>query len=226
MNNLSAIILCGGKGMRLRPLTEDMPKSLIEINGKPILYYIISHLLKYGVNKIIIASGYKSSMIESFMSENFLNIDYCIVNSGDAAIIDRVRDCIPKVSKDFILCYGDTICDININELIDFHEKAPDGVTITSYPISIPFGVLKTGPKDIVLKFEEKPVLDEVMNIGYCIFPKNNFGIFKKSKSLVDVFNTLVSKGLLRCYKHEKIHITINTMSELEYAERNIKKVF
>ncbi len=62
MNNLSAIILCGGKGMRLRPLTEDMPKSLIEINGKPILYYIISHLLKYGVNKIIIASGYKSNI--------------------------------------------------------------------------------------------------------------------------------------------------------------------
>ena len=52
MNNLSAIILCGGKGMRLRPLTEDMPKSLIEINGKPILYYIISHLLKNGVNKV------------------------------------------------------------------------------------------------------------------------------------------------------------------------------
>ena len=74
MNNLSAIILCGGKGMRLRPLTEDMPKSLIEINGKPILYYIISHLLKYGVNKIIIASGYKSSMIESFMSENFFRL--------------------------------------------------------------------------------------------------------------------------------------------------------
>ena len=74
MNNLSAIILCGGKGMRLRPLTEDMPKSLIEINGKPILYYIISHLLKHGVNKIIIASGYKSSMIESFMSENFFRL--------------------------------------------------------------------------------------------------------------------------------------------------------
>ena len=147
MNDLSAIILCGGKGMRLRPLTEDAPKPLIEINGQPILYYIVSHLLKYGVNKIIIASGYKSNMIESFMSENFSDIDYCIVDSGDAAIIDRVRDCIPKVSKDFILCYGDTICDININELISFHQKASDGVTITSYPISIPFGVLKTGPK-------------------------------------------------------------------------------
>ena len=226
MNDLSAIILCGGKGMRLRPLTEDAPKPLVEINGKPILYYIVSHLLKYGVNKIIIAAGYKSSMIENFMSENFSGIDYRIVDSGDAAIIDRVRDCIPKVRKDFILCYGDTICDININKLIDFHKKKSDGVTITSYPISIPFGVLKTGPKDIVLKFEEKPVLDEVMNIGYCIFPKNNFGIFKNSKSLVDVFNTLVSEGLLRCYKHKKIHITVNTMSELEYAERNIKKVF
>jgi len=226
MNDLSAIILCGGKGMRLRPLTEDIPKPLIEINGKPVLFYIISHLLKYGVNEIIIAAGYKSSMIKDFISKNFSGINYCIVDSGDATIIDRIKDCIPKVSKDFILCYGDTISDVNINKLIDFHKEESNGVTITSYPISIPFGVMKTGPKDIVLKFEEKPVLDEVMNIGYCIFPKNKFSIFKEAKSLVDVYNTLVSKSLLRCYKHTKIHITINTISELGYAERNIKKVF
>jgi glucose-1-phosphate cytidylyltransferase len=226
MNDLSAIILCGGKGMRLRPLTEDIPKPLIEINGKPVLFYIINHLLKYGVNEIIIAAGYKSNMVKDFMSKNFSDINYCIVDSGDAAIIDRIKDCIPKVSKDFILCYGDTICDVNINKLIDFHKEESNKVTITSYPISIPFGVMKTGPKDIVLKFEEKPVLDEVMNIGYCIFPKNIFSIFKEAKSLVDVYNTLVSKSLLRCYKHTKIHITINTISELEYAERNIKKVF
>ena len=226
MNNLSAIVLCGGKGMRLRPLTEDSPKPLIKINGKPILYYIINHLLKYDVNKIITATGYKSEMIDDFMFKNFSKIDYCIINSGDVSIIDRIKDCISNVPQDFILCYGDTICDINITKLIDFHDKKPEGVTITSYPISIPFGVLKTGPKDIVLKFEEKPILDEVMNIGYCIFSKDNFSIFKTSDSLVDVFNTLILKSKLRCYKHTNIHITINTISELEYAEENIKKVF
>ncbi len=225
MNDLSAIVLCGGKGMRLRPITEDYPKPLIEINGKPILYYIINHLLKYNIKKIIIATGYKSEMIEKFMSKNFSTIDYCIVDSGDVAIIDRIKDCLAKVNKDFILCYGDTICDIDIDKLISFHEEKPEGVTITSYPISIPFGVLKTGSKDLVLKFEEKPVLDDVMNIGYCIFTHNNFNIFKLSDNLVDVFNRLISKSKLRCYRHTNIHITINTISELEYAEKNIKKI-
>ena len=226
MNNLSAIILCGGKGMRLRPLTKDIPKPLVKVNGKPILYYIINHLLKYRVKKIIIATGYKSNMIKTFMSKNFSDIDYSIINSGDTTIINRIKDCISKVSNDLILCYGDTICDININKLIAFHEKKPDGVTITSYPISIPFGVMRTDSKDVVLEFEEKPVLTGVMNIGYCIFPKHNFDIFKKAKDLVAVFNMLVSKKQLRCHTHEGIHITINTTTELEYAEKNIKKIY
>ena len=81
MNNLSAIILCGGKGLRLRPLTNNIPKPLITINDKPILYYIISHLIKYKIKKIIIATGYKSKMIEKFMSDNFPFIDYIIVDS-------------------------------------------------------------------------------------------------------------------------------------------------
>jgi len=225
MNDLSAIILCGGKGLRLRPLTNDIPKPLIPINDKPILYYIVSHLIKYKINKIIIATGYKSKMIEKFMLDNFSFIDYTIVDSGDVNIIARIKDSLKHIDNDFILCYGDTISNIDLNKLIEFHKKKSDSVTITSYPISIPFGVMKIDNKNYVESFEEKPTLTEVMNIGYYYFPNNKFDLIKKKKSIIDILKHLISKRLLRCYKHKKIHITVNTISELEYAEKDIKKI-
>ena len=73
---LPALILCGGKGLRLRPITKDNPKPLIKINNKPILYYIISHLQKQGIKDFIIATGYKSNKIEAFMRKDFKKLSY------------------------------------------------------------------------------------------------------------------------------------------------------
>ena len=71
---LSVIILCGGEGMRLRPITNNIPKPLVQINDKPILFYIINHLLKYQISDYIIATGYKSEKIEDFMNINSNNM--------------------------------------------------------------------------------------------------------------------------------------------------------
>ena len=78
--NIYAIILCGGKGLRLRPITKDIPKPLIKIGEKPILFYIIKHLLKYKIKNFIIATGYKSKKIEDFMINTFPSLNYKIVN--------------------------------------------------------------------------------------------------------------------------------------------------
>ena len=109
---------------------------------------------------------------------------------------------------------------------VKFHEINNESVTITSYPIKIPFGVMKISDTKIVESFKEKPILQNVMNIGYYYFPKNKFNLLKKSDNLIDVLDKLIAKKLLRCFEHDKIHITINTLSELEYAEKNIKKIY
>ena len=73
--DITAVILCGGQGQRLRPITKDLPKPLIMIKNNPILYYIIEHLKKYGVSKYVIATGYKSEKIKEYMSKEFNNLD-------------------------------------------------------------------------------------------------------------------------------------------------------
>ena len=104
-----AIILCGGKGERLRPITNDVPKPLVEINDKPILHYVIEHLKKYNVRKINIASGYKSKAIKRYLSENNYNTSIKIYDSGDVDIIKRIQNILADVQKDVIVLYGDTI---------------------------------------------------------------------------------------------------------------------
>ncbi|MAR78452.1 MAG: hypothetical protein CMD43_05890 [Gammaproteobacteria bacterium] len=221
---LSVIILCGGEGMRLRPLTNNIPKPLVQINDKPILFYIINHLLKYQISDYIIATGYKSEKIEDFMNINFNNLNYRIVNSGNVDIISRVKDSLKYINDDFILCYGDTISDIDINDLIKHHSEHNNLNVISSYPIKIPFGVMKLD-RNIVNEFTEKPVLNDVMNIGYYYFNSSSFDIINNESSLIDVINKLISKKLLTCYQHQGIHITVNTLAELETANNNIKKI-
>lgn len=223
--NLPALILCGGKGLRLRPITKDTPKPLIRINTKPILYYIINHLQKQGINEFIIATGYKSNKIESFMKNQFNKLSYQIVNSGNVSILKRIKDSLKVINNDFLLCYGDTITDINIQKLIKHHKKHSNLVTISSYPITIPFGVMKT-KNNFVYSFDEKPVLEDVMNIGYYYFSKESHKIILKKKDLVDLIKELIKKKKLTCYNHKGIHITINTVTELEYAHKNISKIY
>ena len=100
--NITAIILCGGEGQRLRPITNDIPKPLIKIKNKPILYYIIEHLKKYNIKKYLIATGYKSKKIEEYMNQEFNSLNYKIVDSGNTDILSRVRACMQYIADDVI----------------------------------------------------------------------------------------------------------------------------
>ena len=109
-----AIILCGGKGVRLRPITNDIPKPLVKINNKPILHYVIEHLKKFNIRKINIASGYKSSVLKKYFSEKNYDASIKIHDSGDVDIIKRIQDILEVVQKDVIVLYGDTISNVDI----------------------------------------------------------------------------------------------------------------
>ena len=121
-NNLSVLILCGGKGLRLRPLTKDLPKPLVKINEKSILENIIQYFIKYKVTNFIIATGYKSKLIDKFFKNKFQKKKIKIVYTGlNSDIVTRLEKS-TEYSKNFLLvCYGDTMIDINLNKYIKFY---------------------------------------------------------------------------------------------------------
>ena len=102
-NSPKVILLCGGKGERLRPLTSNTPKPLIPLNNKPILSYIFEHLEGYKLNDFIIATGYKAEKIDSFMDSIKPSFSYKTVNLGNADIIQRIKGVSKFLDSDFMV---------------------------------------------------------------------------------------------------------------------------
>ena len=123
-NSLSVIVLCGGEGQRLRPLTEKVPKPLIRIKNKAIIEYIINHFLKYKINNIFILTGYKHQLVNKFIKKKYKNKKITVLNTGlKTEIINRVKKISKHLNENIILCYGDTLVDINLNKLIKFYLR-------------------------------------------------------------------------------------------------------
>ncbi len=225
INEIPVVILCGGKGERLYPLTIDIPKPLIEIKGKPILGYIIEHLKKYHVHNLIITAGYKAEKIEEYFDNNQRDLKVQIVNSGDVDIIKRIQDAGKYIKSDFLVLYGDTLSDVNINELIKFHRTNNQNVTMTAWPLVSQFGLVEITPEGKVTSFKEKPILDKWINIGYFYFRQKTFDFFNKFNCFQDFLYFVAEKGELNAYRHRGFHITVNTLKELEEAEENLKEI-
>ena len=119
---MKALILCGGKGERLKPLTNHIPKPMVQINKKPILEYVIDHILSFNIDEIILLTGYKGQLIKDQISDKYINKNIIFSNSGDVDIIKRINNVASFLDDDFLLFYGDTISDVNINALIKHHS--------------------------------------------------------------------------------------------------------
>ncbi len=221
-NNVTALILCGGKGERLRPLTEYIPKPLVHVKGRPILSYLLDHIQKFGITDIVIAAGFKAEKIREFFSNHHRGLKVTIVDSGDVDIIERVKACAPHLRGDFILFYGDTLADVDLQKLQAFHLSQGAKATITLYPLKSQFGLATLDGDSNVTRFEEKPTLDRWINIGNFYYANAVLSWMKDFSNYATFLEFLGREKKLKGYKHDGVHITVNTFRELEDAEQNI----
>lgn len=219
---VTVLILCGGKGERLRPLTESIPKPLVRIKGRPILSYLLDHIKKFGINNVVIAAGFQAEKIWAFFQENHRDLTVKIVNSGDVDIIERIKACAPHIKSDFILLYGDTLADVNFEQLQEFHYSHNLPATITLYPLRSQFGLAELDQDGYVTSFREKPTLDQWINIGNFYFETEALSWMRDFPSYAGFLQFLGSQRKLKGFRHQGIHITVNTLRELEEAEENI----
>jgi glucose-1-phosphate cytidylyltransferase len=222
IEKLTVFLLCGGKGERLKPLTESVPKPLIEINGKPIISYQLDYFKDSGVNDFIVAAGYKAQSFRNYFEHCQQDVKIEIVDSGDVNIIQRIKDSRSLLKGDFLLCYGDTLANVNIKSLLEFHNSHDGLVSMTTYPMQSPFGVIDMDPNGRVIDFREKPMLDHWINIGFMLFRKEVWNYLDRYNNFVDFLEALIPEKKLYSYRHRGIHITVNTIKELHEAEENI----
>ena len=192
---MDVVLLCGGKGERMRPHTLETPKPLLLINNKPFLYYLIKKFLKIKVNQIILAAGYKFHKIKKFKLKYFnKNKNIKLFNSGNVDIIKRLQDCSKFIKDDFIVCYGDTHVSIDLNKYIkNFYASEKDSSVLSTY-FKLKYGTIIYNKKTLIVKnFLEKPIIQNPINLGYFIFKKKLIKEICKSKSWA-IFLDKISK--------------------------------
>lgn len=169
------VLMVGGLGTRLRPLTNEIPKPLLKVGNKPILETIIENFAKYGFKDFILSVNYKSEMIEEYFGDGKklgVNIHYIHEDKrmGTAGALSLIKD---QLTEDFFVMNGDLLTNINFEHLLNFHFKdnAKATMCVREYDFQVPYGVVNVDNHRIV-SIEEKPLHKFFVNAGiYMISP-------------------------------------------------------
>jgi len=220
---LKAIILAGGHGKRLRPLTDYVPKSLIPVKNIPIIEWQIKYLKKYGVNEVIVCTGYKTKMIENYLSMKNMGvkIKFSIEKSplGTGGAIKKAGKMIND--KSFFVINGDVITNIDLRKL----AKKPN--SIASIELRTKFGTLETyGNK--ISKFKEKKEISNLwMNAGIYYLQKETLkDLPNKGDIEKTLFPDYAKKGILNTIKFKKIKwYSIDSIKDIEESSMEVEKI-
>jgi mannose-1-phosphate guanylyltransferase len=216
------IILAGGRGKRLRPITDKIPKPLILINEKPLIERTIKYLKKYGITKIIISSGYKSDLIEKFLKKkkNFgCEIIFSTENTplGTGGAIRKALRYVDEES--FLVLNGDVVTNIDLKKIL----KKPN--TIAANELKTKFGTMDIKNNKILKFNEKKDVSDIWMNPGIYHLSKNIEKLIPKKGSLEGVvFPKMVKNKTLETVKFKNIlWFSIDSHKDIEECSKEIK---
>ena len=207
LNNVPLVIMAGGRGSRLKPATNILPKPLIPIDGdKSIIEVIIEKFRFFGINNFYVSINYRSKLIKAFFNEfkkkykvKLVNEKFPLGTVGSLAKLNK------KLAKDFFLCNCDILINTNYRELYKFHKEEKFDLTLVAAKknLKIPYGVCNFSRKGVLKKIEEKPEINYFASVGlYIINPKilklipkdKNFnmddliGVLKKLKKKIGVF--------------------------------------
>ena len=204
---MKVIILCGGKGTRLREETEFKPKPMVEIGGRPVLWHIMSMYARYGHKDFVLPLGYKGEVIKQYFHDyRIRNADFTVdLGSGDltthetcrtdwrVTLADTGEDTlkgarIKRIAKyidtdRFMVTYGDGLADIDLDALVKFHERSGKIGVFTGVRMPSRFGTVKTDAQGNILSWEEKPVLDEYINCGFFVFKREFLDYLSEDES-------------------------------------------
>jgi len=225
----TAVILAGGPGLRLRPLTDDRPKAMIKVAGRPMLEWALLGLRKNGIREVIIGIAYKGERImEHFQNGRNLglNIQYS-THTVEGGTGEGFRLAIERYvrNKTFFGMNGDELTDVRFQDLLRFHCEHGGTATIAVSPLRSPFGVVDIRGSD-VLAFREKPMIDSVrVSIGVYVFERDILDYLPKRGEIEKTaFPRLAQDGKLKAFEHNGFWMTVNTMKDLTEVEQEIRK--
>jgi NDP-sugar pyrophosphorylase family protein len=227
----TAVILVGGAGLRMRPYTKDMPKCMVPLRGKPLIYWTLTWLRDYGFNHIVLGVAYRKEAVIEYVRENPVGVDVDFsehTQEGETgegfrlAIKRHVND------EDFLAMNGDELTNLNLERFAQFHLKQKPVATIAVSPMHSPFAILEIDGNDII-GFKEKPIVeDKLVSAGIYVF---NHAIldYLPLKGTIEktAFPMLAERRLLKAFRLGKDErwLTINSVKDLSVAEKEFTSI-
>jgi len=232
IHNNKVVLMVGGLGTRLRPLTDTTPKPMLHVGGKPILQTIVEKFVSYGFVNIVMCVGYKSNIIQDFFEDGSkfgAHIEYVLEEKrmGTAGALTLLET---KPSEPFFVMNGDLLTNVNFEHLLEFHlsNNAMASMCVREYDVQVPYGVVNIGDGRIT-SIEEKPVHKFFVSAGIymlnteCIkmIPENEF------YDMPTLFENLIEMDqVTTSFPLREYWLDIGRMEEYEKANREYHEVF
>lgn len=218
-------ILCGGHGKRLRPLTNDTPKTLVEIKeGYAILDKQLVDFRNAGIDKVVLLTGHLGEKIEERYGSNWkgVNISYS-KEEKPLGTLNAIRLGLEKIDEDVIVRNGDIVTDVNIKKMIDSFNNSSYIANMLVAKMKSPYGIVELGD-DRIKRFREKPILDYYFNAGIYCFRKGIskfFTSFETGDIEKTVFPLLANNNQLGYFKNEgRFWVAVDTTKDLEEVQK------
>jgi glucose-1-phosphate cytidylyltransferase len=202
------VILCGGRGTRLRERTEFVPKALVEIGGRPILWHVIGIYAAQGFERFLLATGYLGEAVEEFVAAetwpSAVQVE-CVDTGLDTPTggrIARLADCL--AGEPFCATYADGVADVDLDVQLDFHRGHGALATMTVVRPHLQWGVAELGEDDRVGGFVEKPRSEHWINGGFFCFEPGVLDHLREESVLErEPLAHLAAAGQLRAFRHD-----------------------
>ena len=220
---MKAVILAGGHGTRISEESNIIPKPLIEIGGKPILWHIMKIYSAYKIDDFVICLGYKGEKIKEYFEQfdsKLWNIQ--LIDTGlDTMTGGRLKRIQDKIDNTFCMTYGDGVSDVNLNNLLTFHKEKKSLATLTAIHPPERFGVLNLSG-DYVTEFHEKHTGESSwINGGFFVFEPEIFDYLQNDSTVLEraPLETLAKEQKLSAFKHNGFWHPMDTLRDKKHLE-------
>lgn len=225
MQVTSAIILAGGNGERLMPITAVRPKPMVDIAGELMLVRIIKWVSRYGIKKIVLAVGNNHKVFQQEIgdgSQYGVEVAYSIENqplSTGGAVKLASKHPLLKKEKNIMVLNGDTICNTPLNKMFDLHTKNKADFTVLAIKRSLPWDILRIGKNSKLLAYQGRPKIPYWFNSGVYVYSRALFKYLPKVGEQEPTILPLCKKFKFMTYKSSAFFRAVDTLKDKREAE-------
>jgi len=226
-----ALIIAGGEGERLRPLTSDRPKAMIPVAGRPIVEHQLDWLHAGGVTDVVILCGYRADVLKDHVGDGRrfgVSVQYSIEAEplGRGGALRQGYAFVPPGERLVVACNGDILTNQPLAEVIRYHGRKQAAATVILAPLRSPFGIVDVERDGRVTEFREKPDLPYWINAGiYVLAPEFFQRLPEKGDHETTTFPQLAAEGRLFGFKSRAYWRPVDSIKDLKEAERELQQM-